>query len=167
MSPLKLKSRPGSRLIATGRSNASGSPSAASRSSAGPPGIAEAEHPRDLVEGLSGGVVEGLAEHLVAVVVGHRRQQGVAAARDETEERRLERVRLEEVGGDVALEVVDRDQRQPRAAAIAFAVLTPTRRAPIRPGPDRDRDRVDLVEGGAGLGERGLDHRNGEVEVMP
>ena len=53
-----------------------------------------------------------------------------------------------------------------RGAAIAFAVLTPTRRAPIRPGPDRHRDRLDVLERGAGLGQRGLDHRDGELEVM-
>ena len=49
----------------------------------------------------------------MAGVVAHRRQQRVAAAGDEAEEGRLERLGLEEVGGDVALQVVDRDQRQP------------------------------------------------------
>src|SRR6202012_4924770 len=75
--------------------------------------VAEAEQARRLVEGLAGGVVEGLAEQLVALVVADRGEQGVAAGGDEAEERRLERLRLEEVGGDVALQVVDRDQRQP------------------------------------------------------
>ena len=40
---------------------------------------------------------------LVAGVVAHAGQQRVAAAGDEAEEGRLERLRLEEVGGDVAL----------------------------------------------------------------
>ena len=60
-----------------------------------------------------GGVVERLAEQLVAAVVAHAGEQGVAAAGDQAEEGRLQRLGLEEVGGDVALQVVDRDQRQP------------------------------------------------------
>src|SRR6185312_11455622 len=75
--------------------------------------VAEAEQPGGLVEGLAGGVVERLAEDLVRVVVADRGEQGVPAGGDQAEEGRLERLRLEEVRGDVALEVVDRDQRQP------------------------------------------------------
>ena len=74
--------------------------------------VAEAEQAGDLVEGLAGGVVEGAPEDLVAGVVADRRQHRVAAAGDQAEEGRLERVGLEEVGGDVALQVVDGDQRQ-------------------------------------------------------
>ena len=46
-----------------------------------------------------------------------------------------------------------------RAAAIAFAVLTPTSSAPISPGPAVDGDRLDVVQGDPGLGQRRLDHR--------
>ena len=127
--------------------------------------VTEPQQPRDLVEGLAGGVVERLAEHLVPGVVADPRQQRVAAAGDEAEEGRLERLGLEEVGGDVALQVVDRDQRQPPRAAIALAVLTPTSSAPIRPGP-RCGDGLDLVEGHPRLGQRRLDHRRGQLEVM-
>src|SRR6202012_2632172 len=74
--------------------------------------IAEVEQAGGLVGGLAGGVVEGLAENLVALGGADRGRQGVAAGGDEAEEGRLERLRLEEVGGDVALQVVDRDQRQ-------------------------------------------------------
>ena len=52
-----------------GNENASGSPPAASRSSAGAAGVAEPEHPRALVERLAGGVVERAPEHLEAVVL--------------------------------------------------------------------------------------------------
>ena len=137
---------PGVAAIATGISNASGSPSAASRSSAGPPGIAEPEHARDLVEGLAGGVVEGLAEHLVAVVVAHRGEQGVAAAGDQAEERRLERLGLEEVGGDVALQVVDRDQRQPPRRGDRLRGADADQQRPDQARAGGDRDRLDLVE---------------------
>ena len=74
--------------------------------------VAEAEQAGDLVEGLAGGVVERVPEDLVAGVVADRGQHRVAAAGDQAEEGRLERLGLEEVGGDVPLQVVDRDQRQ-------------------------------------------------------
>ena len=83
-------SPPGTR--ARGRVAARG----ASRSSAAPPGIAEAEQARALVERLAGGVVERLADHAHAgAVVVHLGQQGVAARRQQHQERRLQRLRLQ------------------------------------------------------------------------
>ena len=48
------------------------------------------------------------------------------------------------------------------AHAIALAAETPTRSAPIRPGPARHRDRVDRV-----TVERGFDDRSDQLEVTP
>src|SRR6201999_590292 len=104
-------------------------------------GIAETEQARRLVEGLTGGVVEGLAEDLVAAVVADRGEQGVAAGGDQAEEGRLERLRLEKVGGDVALQVVDRDQRQPARGGDR-----------LRSG-DADQERTDQARPG-GRGDR-------------
>ena len=60
----------------------------------------------------------------------------MAAAREQAEERRLERVGLEVERRDVALEVVDRDERDAGVAqAIAFAAERPTSSAPTSPGP--------------------------------
>src|SRR5207248_78109 len=58
--------------------------------------IAEAEQPRPLVEGLSGGVVQGRAEdgRLRAAIL-HVEQQRVPPARQQAEKRRLQRVRLQ------------------------------------------------------------------------
>ena len=53
-----------------------------------------------------------------------------------------------------------------RGAAIAFAVLTPTRRAPIRPGPTVTATASTSSSEAPGLGERGLDDRDRELEVM-
>jgi hypothetical protein len=57
----------------------------------------------------------------------------VPAAREQARERRLEVGRLQEQRGDVAVEMVDRDERQLTRQASAFAVATPTRSAPISP----------------------------------
>ncbi len=77
------------------------------------PGIAEAQQPRALVEGLAGGVVQGLTDHLeIGAGVGDVGQQSVAAAGDQAQKRRLERVRSEEARRDVTVQMVDGGQRQ-------------------------------------------------------
>ncbi len=131
-----------------------------------PARVAEPEQPRRLVEGLAGGVIEGLAQDLVAPVVPHPRQQGVPAAGDEAEEGRLERLRLEEVGGDVALQVVDRDQRQPPRRGDRLRGADPDQEGADQARPGGDRDRLDLAQLDLGLGERRLDHRRGQFEVV-
>ena len=99
-------------------------------------------------------------------VVADRGQQRVAAARDQAEEGRLERLGLEEVGGDVALQVVDRDQRQPPRRGDRLRGADPDQQGADQPGAGGHRDRLDLVERDARLGERGLDHRGGQLEVV-
>ena len=111
MSPENEKSSPGTR--ATGKSYAVGSPCLASASISLPPGIAEPEQPRALVERLAGRVVERRPEHAVAAALLHVEQHRVAAAREQAGERRLEVERLQIERGDVPVQVVDGDQRQP------------------------------------------------------
>ena len=79
----------------------------------GAAGVAEPEQPRALVERLAGGVVERRAEPLERAALAHGEQQRVPAAREQARERRLERVGAEVERRDVALQVVDRDERQP------------------------------------------------------
>ena len=147
MRPLKLKSRPGLRVIATGISKASGSPPSASRWISRAAGIAEPEQPRRLVEGLAGGVVERLAEQRVALVVADAGEQRVAAAGDQAEEGRLQRLGLEEVGGDVALQVVDRDQRQPARGGDRLGGADPDQQRADQARPGGGGDGVDVVQG--------------------
>ena len=98
--------------------------------------VAEPEQPGALVEGLARGVVERRADHAVARAARHVEQQRVPAAREQREERRLERLGLEVERRDVRVQVVDRDERQARSdQASAFAAETPTSSAPISPGP--------------------------------
>ena len=56
-----------------------------------PARVAEAEEPRHLVEGLAGGIVDGLAEQPVPAVVDHLDQHRVAAGHEERDEGQLER----------------------------------------------------------------------------
>ena len=53
-----------------------------------------------------------------------------------------------------------------RAAAIAFAVLSPTSSAPIRPGPRSHRHGVDVLEPAPASRSAASDHPHGELEVL-
>ena len=143
--PANEKSSPATRA-AVGNSNALGSPVARELRQRRPARIAEPEQPRALVERLAGGVVERLPERLVAVVVGHAREQRVAAGRQQADERRLERLGLEEVRGDVALQVVDRRQRQPARGREPLRRRDADQQRADQPRPLRDRDQLDVVE---------------------
>jgi hypothetical protein len=132
----------------------------------GTAGVAEAEQTGALVERLAGGIVERLAQERVAAVVVDLRQQGVAAGRDQAHERRLDRVGLEEVGGDVTLEVVDGDQRQPAGRGQRLGGGDADEQRAHEAGALGDRDAVDAVEGRLRLRQRVVDDRVDELEVV-
>ncbi len=73
-------------------------------------GVAQPEKARALVEGLAGGVVHGARHDPVRHALINRGEQRVPAAGHETDERRFDPQGV--VRGDVALDVVDRDERQ-------------------------------------------------------
>src|SRR5205807_1166476 len=74
--------------------------------------VAEAEQACSLVEGLAGGVVARRAEQPLLGVALHVDEHRVAAAREQAEEGRLDRVRLQVERGDMPVQMVDRVQRQ-------------------------------------------------------
>ena len=78
----------------------------------GTAGLAQAEEARALVEGLAGGVVERAAETHGCGVVGHVEHERVPAGREQAGERRLQPQGREPQRGDVAKQVIDRDERQ-------------------------------------------------------
>ena len=92
-------------------------------------GIAEPEQARALVERLAGSVVECRAEDVPARVLVHVQQQRVPAAREQAEERRLERLRLRE-----------RATRRGRAGGRrGRAAAGETTRSPSPSAPDEQR----------------------------
>ena len=131
-SPENEKSRPGTR--ATGKSNAVRVAFLREPIDGRAAGIAEPEQPGALVEGLTRGVVQRRAEPFRAPALAHGEEQRVAAAREQARERRLQRVGLEVERCDVALEVVDRDERQP-GAPTRSPWPRRCRRAALRRGP--------------------------------
>jgi len=91
----------------------------------------------------------------------------VAAAGDQAEERRLERIRFQEVRGDVALEVVDAGEGLPARRREGLGGRQADEQGADHAGPAGDRDGIDAVQVGAGLVERRLDDRADQVEVVP
>ncbi len=78
----------------------------------GAAGVAEAEEPGHLVEGLARGVIEGLAQEPVAAGALHGHEQGVSSRDQEHGHGPLDAGVVEEGGEKVALEVVDADEGQ-------------------------------------------------------
>ncbi len=77
----------------------------------GTAGIAQLEQVRDLVERLACRVIEGLSQEAVASPLRYVEQHRVAAAHQETNERRRQQRVLEHWSEQVPLEVVDAEQR--------------------------------------------------------
>src|SRR5581483_10449281 len=92
---------PGDREVACGRVSLPGEP--VDRNAAG---IAEAEQARALVERLAGSVVERRPEQLRLAMAAHGQQLRVSSAREQADERRLERRVRERERGDVPAQVV-------------------------------------------------------------
>jgi hypothetical protein len=79
-------------------------------------------------------------------------EQRVPPAGDQAQERRLEHAGLEEGGGDVALEMVDRHERQPPRGRERLGGRDPDEQRADEPRALRDRDAVEFVEGRARRG---------------
>ena len=88
------------------------------------------------------------------------------ARREQAQERRLHRLRLEVRRGDVALQVIDRRERQPPRGGQPLGGRDADEQRADEPGPLRDRDELDVVEPHAGAGERVVDDGVDELEVM-
>ena len=93
-------------------------------------------------------------------------EQRVPAARDQAHVRRVERIGLQEVRGDVAVEVVDGHERQPARGRERLGAGEPDEQRADEPRAPRDRDALDVVEPRAGPGERVVDDRVDQLEVM-
>jgi hypothetical protein len=89
----------------------------------------------------------------------------VAAAREQAEERRLHRLRLEVERGDVSLEMVDRSEGDATRPCECLRRPEPHEERAHEPRPLRDRDPVDPLERGAGRVERLAHDRGHELEV--
>jgi hypothetical protein len=127
--------------------------------------VAEPEQPRALVERLSGSVVERRAEPFGRAVPAHRQQEGVPPAREQADERRLDRLVTEVERRDVPLQVVDRNERDPPRPGDRLRRREPHEEGADQPGPARDADARDVAQPHSRLCQRLADHRGHELEM--
>ena len=91
----------------------------------------------------------------------------MAAARHQAEEGRLDRLRPERAGDDVAVQVVDRHERQPARGGQRLGPRQAHEQRADQPRAARDGDRVDVVEPRRAALQRVGDHRVHQLEVPP
>src|SRR5262249_44421630 len=107
--------------------------------------IAESEQSGALVERLAGGVVEGRAGDPETARLAHLQQERVPSRRQQTEEGRLDGLGLEKQGGDVAVEVVDRCEREPPPPGERLGRGEPNEESADQARALRGSDELDLV----------------------
>ena len=90
----------------------------------------------------------------------------MAAARDQAEERRLERVGSRKAEATCPCRWSTPASGLRCAAASAFAELTPDQQRADQPGAAGDRERVDVGEADARVGEGGVDDGIDQLEVV-
>ena len=88
------------------------------------------------------------------------------AAREQAGERRLDGVRLQVERGDVAVQVVDRDERQPARKGERLRCRKADEERADQPGTRRDGDAIDVVERHTGHGKRLVEHGREELQVV-
>jgi hypothetical protein len=127
--------------------------------------VAEAEQAAALVEGLACRVVEGRAEASSLGVIVDVEEERMAAARQQAEERRLERIRLQVERGDVTVEVIDRHERTSSRPGERLGGCEPDEERADQAWALRDRHRIDLGQGASGLAQRLANDRQDELEM--
>ena len=91
----------------------------------------------------------------------------MTAAREQTEERRLDRLGLQVQRGDVAVQMIDRDQRQPVRPGDGLRGRETDEQRADKTRALRDRHRVEAPELGVGLRQRLTQHGHDQLEVAP
>ena len=152
-SPENEKSQPGLPFIGRGRAKRDGSPRARGRFDGRPAGIAEPDQLCRLVECLAGGVVERCPETGIAADSGADEELTMPTRNEQQADRGS---RPHRSGGPSARgpsRWLTARNGLSAAQASPLAIVVPTIRPPIKPGPGRSSYPVDLGERNAGLGE--------------
>src|SRR3990172_3794502 len=122
---------------------------------------------RALVEGSAGRVVPRLADHLVAERLTRQVERRVAARDHEGQKGIGGAGLLEKRGENVALEMVDADQREPPDVGEGLRHRAADEERPDEARPLGHRDGLQIGEGDPGVTERLLDDRDDDLEVAP
>ena len=127
-------------------------------------GIAQAHHLGAFVEGLPDGVVDGLAEDLELKRAVDPDDLGIAAGNQQAEVREgrlpvLGAFLLDEIGEDMALQMVDHDDRFVQRDAERLGEGRADQQGSQQAGTAGESDRRQISRSDAGLGESLADNR--------
>ncbi len=117
-------------------------------------GIAQTQHPGGFVKAFAGSIVPGRAENVHIRVIAHIHQQCVAAGDGQTHKGRLQLRKGDVVGGDVAADVVYRDQGNAKAKNCGLGKINAHQHSANQAGGIADGNSVQLPAGDAGLRQR-------------
>ena len=129
-------------------------------------GIAEPQHAGHLVVGLAHRVVAGGAQDAEFVVAGHFHQMGMTAGHHERQERRFEVRMFDQIGQNVALDMVHADERLVRSGADRLRESRTHQEGAGQAGSRGDADLVDVSQRNARVFQRLIEHERNVVQVM-
>ena len=165
-SPAKEKSRLGLPSSGRGRSNASARPCSASARQRRPTGVTQAEQLGALVEGLAGGVVDGLAQHRVAPHAIDTHQLRVSARDEQRDERELRRIGRQERRQQVPFQVVHAQRRLAQRGRQGHRHAGTDQQRTGQPRPARVGHQVDVLQGATGVGQHLARQRQHAADVV-
>ncbi len=128
--------------------------------------IPQSEQLGGLVERLAGGVVDCLAQHLVAPHAVHPHQLRVAAGHQQRDERELRWIGRQERRHQVAFQVVHAQRRLAERGRQRARDARAHQERAGQAGPARERDDVDVALRQRRIGQRRLEQRQHTPDVV-
>ncbi len=131
-----------------------------------PAGIAQSDRPCRFVERFARRVVSGATEDTILAVSADKRQIGVAAGDNETYKGKLKIRVAKEVGVNVALQVVDTNEREVEDGRDGLRGRDTDQESTKKAGPVRYSDRLDLSKTGARRVESFLEDWINQLDML-
>ena len=133
----------------------------------GPAGIGKAQHPCRLIEGLARRIVPRLSHQMIFTVVRDPDQMAVSPAHHQAQKGRLQ-IRIgQEIGADVALNMVHRDQGLVCGESQALHTVNPGQQSPHQSGPIGDCQGVHVPQGHSRFRQGFIDYSVAGFHVGP
>ena len=120
----------------------------------GTAGIPETQIAGHLVEGFTGGIVDGRPKHAIATMSLHQHQQGVTSRHQQHDHRQFDLGILEECGIEMRLEMVHGHERHIPDQCQRLGRADTDEECADETGPDGGGDGIDMVVIDAGLDQR-------------
>ena len=130
-------------------------------------GVAQAHDPGDFVKALPRRVVPGGPQNLHVGVALHVHDEGGPPGDAEADEGGLQVGVGDVVGGDVAPDVVDGDERHPQSVGHGLGKAHPHQHRADEAGGVGHRHGVDVLPGQAGLIQRLVRQGGDDLDVLP